>query len=124
MGNALIFGRKRSKEFEKLKEMVQNILQEWQSHVRKVVLIKNVIQAIPTYSMATFRIPKQVCEQLDSMVKHFWWGTKENGLHYMALKKWDNICEPKSSGRLGFRRFYEFDTALLAKLAWRITQGE
>lgn len=64
LGNSLFFGKRRTKEFEGIKEQVQNCLKGWQSQllsrVEKVTLIKVVAQAILTYSMATFKLLKQV----------------------------------------------------------------
>ena len=58
LGNNLIFGRKRSKEFGRLKEKIQHRLEGWQSSLfsqaGKATLIKSIVQTIPTYSMSTF----------------------------------------------------------------------
>lgn len=37
------------------------------------VLIKAVLQAIPTYIMSCFLIPKTILEEMESLVKQFWW---------------------------------------------------
>lgn len=42
----------------------------------------------------------------------------------MAFKSWRDICKPKDAGGLGFRKFNEFNLALLAKLAWKMANGE
>lgn len=126
--NSLVLGKWKSEEFHKLKERIQHRLEGWQSQLLSragmVVLIKNVVQSIPTFSMATFRIPKQICDCLDSLVMRFWWGVKQEQKRFMALRKWTDICQPKSCGGLDFRLFYEFNTAMLAKLDWKIASGE
>ena len=33
---------------------------------------------------------------------------------------WSSLCKPKRDGGLGFRKFANFNLALLAKLAWWI----
>lgn len=90
------------------------------SKVDKVVFIKVVVQAIPTYTMETFKFPITMCKKLDKLVKKFWWSSKREGKSYMALKSWDDICKPKVLGGLDFRHFSDFNLASLAKLAWKI----
>lgn len=42
----------------------------------------------------------------------------------MAMKSWNEICQPKEQGGLGFRKFSHYNLALLSKLAWTIGSGE
>jgi hypothetical protein len=38
------------------------------------VLIKAVAQAIPTYSTSYFKLPRGLCENINGIVRSFWWG--------------------------------------------------
>jgi len=59
-------------------------------------LLKTVAQAIPTYRLSTFDAPAKVCNNLDSLMKKFWWIPKKNYSRYLALKTWENLCQPKN----------------------------
>jgi hypothetical protein len=54
----------------------------------KEVLIKSVLQAIPTYVMSVFKLPAGLCEEYMQLIRKFWWGRrpseKESPLDLMA----------------------------------------
>lgn len=128
LGNSLVMSRNLTKEFSKLKDRVQGKLEGWQSklflRVGKATLIRLVAFSILVYTMATFRIPKGVCNNLDAIVRHFWWGAKSRSNNYLALKSWDSICKNKAEGGLGFKKFHNFNLALLVKLGWMKAANE
>lgn len=75
LGNSFILGRAKAREFGRIKEWVKAKLKGWKhgllSKVSKATLIKVVIQAIPSYTMATFLVPKSICQELDSLACRF-----------------------------------------------------
>jgi hypothetical protein len=75
-------GRSKNRTFAGICSRVQKKLDEWKvkflSQAGKEILIKAVVQAIPTYSMGVFQLPKGLCKSLNSLMARFWWGHKEN----------------------------------------------
>ena len=67
----------------------------------KELLIKVVIQSIPTHLMSIFRIPDGVIDDINSMVEKFWWGST-NGNPKMHWHSWASLCFPKNMGGMGF----------------------
>lgn len=94
------------------------------SQVGKATLIKSVIQAIPVYSMSTFKVPVTICKELDSLTRRFWWEAKPDATLFWALKAWSSICIPTSKGGLGFRCFKNINLALIPKLGWKLASGD
>lgn len=42
------------------------------SRAGKEILIKAVLQTIPTYFMSVFKLPKKLCRDLEAMLSWFW----------------------------------------------------
>jgi hypothetical protein len=42
------------------------------------ILIKVVIQAMPTYAMSCFDLTKTLCDEISAMIGRFWWANQDN----------------------------------------------
>ena len=64
--------------FTQIKERIQAKMQGWKekllSQARKEVMIKAIVQSIPTYSMSVFKLPVGLCKDIEAMIRKFWWG--------------------------------------------------
>jgi len=89
LGLPSFIGRSKVQAFNSIKDRVQQRLNNWKvkflSQAGKEILLKAVVQAIPTYSMSVFLLPATLCREPQGMMQHFWWGhmAKESNVHWM-----------------------------------------
>ena len=87
------------------------------------ILIKAVVQAIPTYTMHCFKLPIGLCNELEGLIRRFWWVQRgdQRKIHWV---RWKELCKCKSEGGMGFKNLALFNDALLANQAWRLLQNK
>lgn len=66
------------------------------------VLIKAIAQALPTYVMGVFKLPMSVCDDLNQMVRNYFWRSSK-GKRKTHWKAWETLILPKQMGGRGFR---------------------
>lgn len=64
------------------------------------------------YLMSSFKLPTNVCTQIDKIICDFWWGKDSEKGRYYASLSWEKICQPKENGGLGFRKTQDFNMVI------------
>ncbi|KAM0069892.1 putative RNA-directed DNA polymerase [Helianthus debilis subsp. tardiflorus] len=103
-------------------DIFRSRLAKWKSNLLsiggRVVIIKSVLESLPTYYFSLYKAPKKVIADLEAMIKNFLWGGSSDvrKTHWVA---WDRVARHKKEGGLGLNKLKEVNISLLAKWGWR-----
>ncbi|XP_074348373.1 uncharacterized protein LOC141687107 [Apium graveolens] len=126
LGLPSLIGRSKKGAFNFVKERVWRKVQDWQhknmSKAGKTVMVKNVAQSIPAFSMSCFMLPKSLCSEMEKMMNSYWWGSSSNNNKGLRWHSWSKMATAKCSGGLGFCDLHGFNVVLLGKHVWNFCQ--
>jgi hypothetical protein len=76
LGLSILFENSKKTAFLNIIDKVKSKVEGWHaktlSQAGRLVLIKSVAAAIPSYAMSSFLLPNSICSQLDKVFKNFW----------------------------------------------------
>ncbi|KAH1090134.1 hypothetical protein J1N35_017391 [Gossypium stocksii] len=87
LGLPNLVGRNKKLAFQNLKDRLKQKINSWSlrhiSQGGREVFIKSILQAIPSYTMACFLLPKALCSELENIMGSFLWRKKygKRGMH-------------------------------------------
>lgn len=106
LGLPNISGRNKSAILGYLKDKVNTRIKTWDgnfiSRSVKEILIKTVVQALPTYVMNVFLLPLEIIKDMERSLSKFWWQTTKTNNSCLSWMSWDRMAQHKSVGGLGF----------------------
>ena len=78
LGLPMVAGKSKVSTFKGVREKISKRVIGWNekfiSKAGREILIKTVTQAIPTYIMIIFKIPKNLCDDINAILARYWWG--------------------------------------------------
>ena len=104
----------RCADFQFLVDKLQSRLQGWKirllSQAGRSTLISSVLQALPLYTFACFKVPDTICNKMDSIVRSFWC-EHEQGERNLHLIGWESVCQSKGDGRDWFEEIQNHESS-------------
>jgi hypothetical protein len=84
----------------------------------RLVLLKSVLQTLPTYLFTALVAPKHIIRAIRNIQRNFLWqGLQPN--KKWALVRWDKVCLPKCRGGLGLQDPGKLNQIMGTKIWWR-----
>jgi len=124
LGLPSMAGRSKKATFSFIKDRVWQKVSSWSSKclskAGREVMIKSVLQAIPSYVMSIFRLPNSLLDEIEKMMNAFWWGhggASNKGMHWLS---WEKLSVHKNHRGMGFKDLAAFNVAMLGKQGWQL----
>jgi hypothetical protein len=123
LGMPSMIGRDRTATFAYIKDRVWQRINSWSckclSKAGHEVMIKSVLQAIPSYVMSMFQLPSTLITTIERMMNTFWWGhgsTNHRGINWLS---WEKLSMHKTHCSMGFKDLSAFNLSMLGKQGWK-----
>lgn len=118
-----MIGRSKKETFNFIKDRGWHKINGWSSKcllkVGREIMIKYVLQSIPSYVMSVFLLPTTLVYEIEKMINGFWWrhvGSSRRGIHWLC---WDKLTVHKNHGGMVFKDLTAFNMAMLGKIGWK-----
>lgn len=118
LGLPMVGGKNKVNMFKELRDRIAKRITRWKektiSKAGREVLIKSIAQVIPTYVMSLFKLPRNLCNDINSIIAKYWWAqtSDEKKVHWT---NWKRLCDLKKKGGMGFQDINTFNIAMLSK---------
>nr|KYP72147.1 LINE-1 reverse transcriptase isogeny [Cajanus cajan] len=109
--------------FQSVMNSINRRISSWKaktlSFAGRLTLTKSVLAALPSYTMQTVFLPRQLCDEIDKASRSFLWGDSRAHRRVHAIA-WETICKPKTVGGLGIREARKINTSFMMKNCWAL----
>eukprot|EP00253_Pinus_taeda_P005327 PITA_05327 len=93
----------------------------WFSAGGKLTLIRSVLSALPTFQASLLLAPRQIADQISSLIRNFLWSRGKGNSNRFHLVNWDLVKHPIKEGGLQIRDPLQANLAMGCKILWQIT---
>ena len=103
LGFPLYCGRRKKDFFGGLCQAVTLRVLSWQNRLLsqggRIVLLKHVLSAMPTYLLMAVSPPKAIFKELEGIFSNFLWGSTDEGPKHHWIR-WKDLCGSREEGGL------------------------
>eukprot|EP00253_Pinus_taeda_P003797 PITA_03797 len=92
----------------------------WLTSRGKIMLIKSVLPALPTFQVSLILAPKLISDQISRLMHNFLWNSGRENTNRFHLISWDMVKRPLAEGELQIRDHVHTNLSLGCKLLWQI----
>ncbi|VFQ96003.1 unnamed protein product [Cuscuta campestris] len=121
LGCPIYHGRKRIHYFDPVLKKMRDKCCAWMGRYLspggKAIMIKSVLQAIPTHLLAAHFPPKTVIREMESIMARFFWSGL-GGTRRYHWGSWKTLARPTREGGVGFLDFMTLAKSCSARLWW------
>ena len=111
--------------FKYLKDIIWSNVHGWKVKLLpsrgKEILIKFVAHVVTFFSIACFKLPRGLCDHINSLIRKSKWGNNQRE-RKTSWVSWETMTKPKYMGSLGFRDTEQFNLSLSARHKYIIRQ--
>eukprot|EP00253_Pinus_taeda_P020349 PITA_20349 len=92
----------------------------WLTTGGKLMLIKSVLSALPTFQASLMLAPKLISDQISKLMRNCLWNGGRGNAHIFHLVSWDMVKRSLAEGGLQIRDLVHANLALGCKLLWKL----
>lgn len=120
-----VFAQREAREahnilLDKLRAQLPRWKADTLSQAGRTTLIQSVLCAIPQYIFQNNLLPKTKIQELEKVIRDFWWGYQD-GQRHLYTKSWSYLQHPKHLGGIGIPGLHLMNMAYIMKLVWRLS---
>ena len=104
----------------KLKAKINSWGGHWLTMAGKLILVKVVLSAFPTFQSFLMLAPKSILAQFSKILHDFLWSSGKGCQNKLHLVRWDVLIRSFSIGGLQIRDLGLANLALSGKLLWQL----
>ncbi|XP_019158562.1 PREDICTED: uncharacterized protein LOC109155332 [Ipomoea nil] len=100
LGLPMIIGRNKTEILKFIKNRIVSRIQGWNhrfiSKAGREILLKSVLQALPSYAMRVFLLPKGLIQEVETTMNSYWWKGGGNNCKGIIWKTWKLYVHQKN----------------------------